>query len=175
MGVALERLLHHQRQRSKSLAHVGMASRQPNTRAAGKRNRRQPPRAVNAPMTLDRVPASGAPSIVTRTCAPKAIVIDAGVGDSAGDDAGSAASVAIAHSAASTATHTGTNAGCSPSAANCRRQRYNRLALTPAPRAISVTTAPGAFIAATSRALSSAPQRRRRSTEAITSIRSLAI
>jgi hypothetical protein len=126
-------------------------------------------------MTLDRVAASGAPSIVTRTWAPKAIVIDAGPRDGIGDGAGSAAGLVVAESAVTIATLTGTNAGRPPAAANCRRHRYSRLALTPALCAISVTTAPGAFIAATSRPLSSAPQRRRRSTEVITSIRSLAI
>ena len=47
-------------------------------------------------------------------------------------------------------------------------------ASTPASRAISDATAPGSLIAATSRALSSALQRRRRSTDVMTSIRFIA-
>ena len=52
---------------------------------------------------------------------------------------------------------------------NCRRQRYRRLATRPSRRAISVTTAPGSSIAATSRAFSAALHRRRRSTDVMTS------
>src|SRR5208337_4778841 len=79
--------------------------------------------------------------------------------------------LAAARSAASGATVIGTNAGAPRSAANCRRQRFSRLTSTPALRAISVTTAAGSPIAATSRAFSAALQRRRRSTDVMTSMR----
>ncbi|CCV08630.1 hypothetical protein MESS2_770005 [Mesorhizobium metallidurans STM 2683] len=50
------------------------------------------------------------------------------------------------------------------------RQRKSWLTWIPAPRAISGSTAPGSRQAATSRSLSSRDQRRRRSTDVITSI-----
>src|SRR5208282_1248990 len=141
MRIALQRLLHQQGQRMETPAHVGVACCQPHARPARKRDHRQRSRVVSAPITLDSVAASGAPSIFRRTCAPNAIVIEAGA--RCGADP---ASPAHSGSLASGATITGTNAGLSRAA--CRRHRYSRLTSTPAPRAISVTTAPGSSIAA---------------------------
>src|SRR5690606_6625592 len=55
------------------------------------------------------------------------------------------------------------------------RQRKSWLTWIPAARAISESTAPGSRQAATSRSLSSRDQRRRRSTDVITSIGCLVI
>src|SRR5271165_6055651 len=170
MRVAFEPLLHDQRQRAEPLAHVGVPGRKPNPRPARKRDHRQRSRAVSAPITFASVAASGAPSIVTRTCSPKAIVIEH---DGVGGGGAHIGAVVGAASFSSGKTRTGTNVVVPRSAANCRRQQYRRLATTPAPRAISVTAAPGSFIAATSRAFSAVLQRRRRSTDVMTSIRSI--
>ena len=111
------------------------------------------------------------PSIVMRTFAPNAIVIEAGAGDGAKAETGA---IADSGSLASNATINGTKARASRVAATCRRQRYSRLTSTPAARAISVTTASGSSIAATSWAFSAMLQRRRRSTDVITSTRFMA-
>jgi len=77
-------------------------------------------------------------------------------------------------SLASRATRTGTNVGVLRAPLiRSRRQRYRRLALTSALRAISVTTAPGSSMAATSRAFSAALHRLRRSTDVMTSTHSM--
>jgi hypothetical protein len=78
------------------------------------------------------VASSGEPSIVTRTFAPKEIVIIA-----RGDVGSSSAAVG--------ATVTGTKAGKSRDVANCCRQRYSRLRSTPAFLATSVAFAPGSI------------------------------
>src|SRR5271166_5200450 len=169
MRIALEPLLHNERQRAEPLAHVGMARRKPYPRPARKRDHRHRSRAVSAPITFAKVTESGAPSIVMRTSAPNAIVIE----DDGADGGAQTGAVVATASFRPGETRTGTNADISGSAANCRRQRYRRLATTPALRAISVTTAPGSFIAATSRAFSASLQRRRRSTDVITSMRSM--
>jgi hypothetical protein len=145
-----------------------MAGRQPNPRATRKGNHRRRSRAVSAPITRVSAAASGAPSTVTRTCAPIAITIEAGTGGASGSQIGMLTGAA---SPASGVTRTRTNAGASVVFASCRRQRYSKLAPTPASRAISDATAPGSLIAATSRAFSAALQRRRRSTDVMTSIR----
>src|SRR5271165_6283710 len=76
MRIALEPLLHNERQRAEPLAHVGVPGRKPYPSPARKRDHRQRSRADSAPITLANVAASGAPSIVMRTCWPKAIVIE---------------------------------------------------------------------------------------------------
>src|SRR3954453_5164243 len=78
MWVALERLLHQQRQRTEPFPHVGVAGRQPDPHAARNRDHRQRPPAVRAAITFANVVASGAPSTVTRTCLPKQMAIEAG-------------------------------------------------------------------------------------------------
>src|SRR5436190_11863085 len=74
--IALERLLHQQRQAVKALAHIGMAARQPNLHAARHRHHRWPPllaitaRAAassaesTAPLTRIRDPFTNSISIV---------------------------------------------------------------------------------------------------------------
>src|SRR5208283_2934399 len=173
MRIAPERLLHHQRQGAEALAHIRVPRRQPHPRPARKRNHRKRSGAVSAPITFANVDASGAPSIVMRTSTPNAIVIEdrAGGGEENGDGGVHAGALAGPASLASGATRTGTNAGvlsCAP--LSSRRQRYRRLAQS-ALRAISVTTAPGSSIAATSRAFSAVLHRRRRSTDVMTSMR----
>src|SRR4029077_15653984 len=63
--IALERLLHHQRQPVKALAHVGVASRQPYLRPVRDRDRhRRLP--IRAAITAEIVAASTAPLIRSR-------------------------------------------------------------------------------------------------------------
>src|SRR5208337_4835928 len=150
--------------------------RQPHPRPARKRNHRKRSGAVSAPITFANVDASGAPSIVMRTSTPNAIVIEDRAGGGAednGDGGVHAGALAGPASLASRATRTGTNAGVLRAPIRSRRQRYRRLALTSALRAISVTTAPGSSMAATSRAFSAALHRLRRSTDVMTSTHSM--
>src|SRR5579862_76371 len=113
--IALELFLHQERERTESLAHIRMARRQPNPRAARKGDHRRRLRAVRAPITRVSVAASGAPSTVTRTCAPIEITIEAGIGGATGSTAGAASPI-------SPATCMGTNAGAAI-AFSCRRHR----------------------------------------------------
>src|SRR5208283_163987 len=172
MRIAPERLLHHQRQGAEALAHIRVPRRQPHPRPARKRNHRKRSGAVSAPITFANVDASGAPSIVMRTSTPNAIVIEDRAGQD-GDGGVQAGALAGPSPLASRATRTDTNVGVLRAPLSSRRQRYRRLALTSALRAISVTTAPGSSIAATSRAFSAALHRRRRSTDVMTSTRSI--
>jgi hypothetical protein len=105
----------------------------------------------------------GEPSIVIRTLAPKAIVIAARGETGAG-------------SGAVRATVTGTKSGRpSCDAANCCRQRYRRLRSTPVRLATSVALAPRSINAATHASFSERDQRRRLSTDVMTSIRFMAL
>ena len=81
--IAFERFLNQKRQRAEPLAHAGMAGRKPHPRPARKGDHRRRSCDVSAPITRVSVAASGAPSTVTRTCAPIAMVIEAGA-DAAG-------------------------------------------------------------------------------------------
>jgi hypothetical protein len=122
MRIALERFLHQERKRTEPLAHIRMARRQPNPRAARKGDHRRGFRAVRAPITRVSVAASGAPSTVTRTCAPIEITIDAGAG--AGGATGSTVGAPIsAASPISPATCKGTNVGAVIAFASWRRHR----------------------------------------------------
>src|SRR5208283_4013049 len=76
MRIALEPLLHHERQRAEPLAHIRVPGRKPHPSPARKRDHLQRSRAVSAPITFASVAESGAPSIVRRTCSPKATVIE---------------------------------------------------------------------------------------------------
>jgi hypothetical protein len=65
-------------------------------------------------ITFANVPASGAPSIVTRTCSPNAMVIEGRADGGAGDDGdcdGQMGTLPGPASFASRATRTGTNVG----------------------------------------------------------------
>src|SRR5262245_51501891 len=64
--IALERLLHQQRQAVEAFAHVGMASRQPHPRPTRDRDRHRPRRPVNAPSAAETIAASTAPLIRSR-------------------------------------------------------------------------------------------------------------
>ena len=110
MGVSIQVFLHKQRQRAEPLSHVGMASRQPNASLAWEGNHDNLSDALSALITADSVWTSGAPSIVTRTLAPKAIEIVASGGPA----------VPVA---ASGVTASGTKDGSLRGAASCWRQR----------------------------------------------------
>jgi hypothetical protein len=123
--IAMKDFLNLQRQACKTLPHVGMAGRQPDSNAARKSNHRRRSCPASASITQDSVASSGAPSIVRLNFAPNAIVIVPRLGSEHG------------RAAAAALTAIGTNAGPSPAAANCCcRHRYNRRALTPARRHI---------------------------------------
>src|SRR6266567_2989164 len=64
--IALERLLHQQRQAIKTLTHVGMAARQPNSRASRDRDHRRRLLFASALISADTVDASTAPVIRIR-------------------------------------------------------------------------------------------------------------
>src|SRR5262249_40144222 len=66
MRVALELLLHQQRQAIKPLAHIGVAGRQPNPRARRERNHRRRLLFASALISADTVAASTAPVIRIR-------------------------------------------------------------------------------------------------------------
>src|ERR1700733_7243687 len=66
MRIAPQRLLDHQRQAIKTLAHVGVAGRQPNPRAARHRNHRRRLPFASAFISADTVQASTAPVIRIR-------------------------------------------------------------------------------------------------------------
>jgi len=64
--IALERLLHQQRQAIKTLTHVGMTARQPNSRASRDRDHRRRLLFASAFISADTVDASTAPVIRIR-------------------------------------------------------------------------------------------------------------
>src|SRR5438552_12657842 len=64
--IALERLLHHQRQAIKTLAHVGVAGRQPDPRAARDRDHRRRLPFASAFINADTVEPSTGPVIRIR-------------------------------------------------------------------------------------------------------------
>src|SRR5579863_4907838 len=134
-------LLHHQGQAIKSLAHVGVAGCQPNSRTARDRDHRRRLPFASAFISAATVGASTAPVIRIRPPAANSI------------------SITPARSA------TGT---CDRSQ-SCWRQRNNWLVWIPAARATSEATAPGSSAAATIRSFSARDQLRRRCTDVITS------
>src|SRR3974377_790273 len=84
VGIALERLLDHERQAIETLAHVGVPSRQPNPRSARHRDHRRRLLFASARITANTVEASTGPVIRTRPPAENSISImparsDAGV------------------------------------------------------------------------------------------------
>src|SRR5262249_21119785 len=90
--IALERLLHQQRQAIKTLPHVGMAARQPNSRTS--RDQDHPRRLlfVSAFISADTVKASTSPLIRIRPPLANSISITPALsGDGAGTVAGSGA------------------------------------------------------------------------------------
>src|SRR5436190_14912603 len=160
--IALERLLYHQCQAIKALAHVGVAGRQPDPRAARDRDhcRRLP--FASAFISADTVRASTGPVIRIRPPVANSISIVPPGSDTAGitGDAG----------AGSAAIVTGLNAaGTCARSQSCWRHRNNWLTWIPAARATSEALAPGSSAAATIRSFSARDQRRRRCTDVITS------
>src|SRR5215467_6730839 len=162
MWIAPERLLHQQRQAIKSFAHVGVARRQPDPRAARDRNHRRRLPCASAFISADTVRASTGPVIRIRPPVANSISIEPAASGTAGtignEGAGSAAIV------------TGLNAaGTCARSQSCWRHRNNWLVWIPAARATSEAIAPGSSAAATIRSFSARDQRRRRCTDVITS------
>src|SRR5215469_11433763 len=155
--IALELLLHQERQAVEASPHVGMARRQPHPDAGRKRDHDRRSFAASAPTAADTVAASTAPVIRSRVPSASSISITpTGAGS---PDAAVSAMI-----------RTGAKSG----ATLCRKQRwrrhlYNWLGCSPASRASADTTAPGSSDAATSRSFSAELHRRRRSTDVITS------
>src|SRR5580704_1892792 len=157
MRVALQLLLHHQRQAVEALAHVRMTGRKPDLHTSRDRNHRRRLPFTSALISADTVEASTAPAIRIRPPAANSISITPAFSAEAGNP-GSAAIT------------TGLNAaGVGARSQSCWRQRNNWLVWIPAARAISEATAPGSIVAATIRSLSARDHRRRRCTDVITS------
>src|SRR5262245_29022577 len=113
-----QRLLHQQRQTIKALAHIRVAGRQPNPRAARDRDHRRPLPLASAFINADTVEASTAPVIRIRPPPANSISITPAVSC---DPAGAA-------DAGSGKTATGENVACSAGTHSSRRQRNNWLA-----------------------------------------------
>src|SRR5262245_43899468 len=159
VGIALERLLHQQRQAIEALAHVGVAGRQPHLRSVRDRDRhrRRPARAA---ITATTVAASAAPLIRSRAPLANSISISP-LGVAATGLCAKLGSAAIVTAAKPAVARAGPH--------SCCRQRYSWLAWIPASRATAEATAPGSIAAATIRSFSARDHRRRRSTDVITS------
>src|SRR5262245_6844392 len=157
VGIALEHLLHQERQAIEALAHIGMASRQPHPRASRHRDHRRRPPLASATTIVLSATGSTAPVIRIRDPFANSTSIRPAGGKPAG--VGSAAIRTGAKLAA----------GCDRRS-SCRRHPYSWLGWIPASRATADTPAPRSSEAATSRSFSTALQRRRRSTEVMTSI-----
>jgi hypothetical protein len=151
--IALERLLYQQRQPVEALAHVGVAGRQPHSRASRQRDHRPRPRPASVAIVVVSVAGSIAPVIRIRDPFANSTSIKPPAG---------AGSVTI-RTAAKLA------AGWDRRS-SCRRHPYSWLGWIPASRATTETLALGSSDADTSRSFSAALQRRRRSTDVITSI-----
>src|SRR5208282_1069954 len=163
--IPLERLLHQQRQAIKTLAHVGMASRQPNPRAAWGRDHHRRLPFASAFIRADTVEASTGPEIRIRPPPANSISMTPVL---SGDGEGAAP--------VSAGTATGWNtAGVCTRSQSCWRQRNNWLLWIPAARATSEATAPGSIASATIRSFSVRGQCRRRCTDVITSTCALVI
>ena len=112
--IALERLLHQQRQAIEALAHVRMAGRQPNLHATRHRDHRRCSAFARTVITALTSDASAGPVLLTREPFANSTSIVPGAGISVG--AGSAAILTAANSAV----------GCRRTH-SCRRHRYNWL------------------------------------------------
>src|SRR5690242_14375175 len=132
--VALEHLLHLERQPVHALAHVGAAGGQPDPRPARERDHR-PARARSAAATTA---GSGAPEIRTRPPSASSISIrPAGIGAAGSVGEGTAAAISTAAKPATLGT------GCSTPARTDLRQAKSWLGLTPRRRATPCTVCPG--------------------------------
>ena len=158
--IMLERLLHLQRQAIEAAPHVCVTARQPDPRIAWIRDHRRRLARVRALISADTVERLTGPVIRIRPPVASSISIALPVTGATVVDTRSAAD-AIA---------TGENTeadGAGPQSS--RHQRNNWLVSMPAARATSDATAPGSIAAATIRSFSVLDQRRRRSTDVITS------
>src|SRR5262245_34900741 len=146
--IAPQRLLHQQRKTVETLAHVGVAGRQPHPCPARNRDRHR--RALaRAATAVDTIAGSTAP--VIRRRAPQANSI-------------SIMPAAVTGGPAAGAIVTAANVEPLPARPHrSRRQRYNWLVWMPAARATSDAIAPGSSDAATIRSFSARRHRRRRS------------
>src|SRR3954466_3169686 len=166
--IALEHLLHQERQPVHAFAHVGAAGGQPDPRPTRERDHR-PARARSVAATTA---GSGAPEIRTRSPLASSISISPeGAGTGSATHGGVAGVI-------STAAKPGT-----PGAGTARsipaltryslRQAKSCLGLTPCRRAAPRTLAPAPLVSAPRRRLSSPDQRRRACPRKISTIHSL--
>src|ERR1051326_8168521 len=159
--IALQLLLHQQRQAIEALAHVGVAGRQPHPHAARDRDHRG--RAIFASPAIRAETIAGSAAPVIRMRVPPANSIS--IVDGVAADAAAAGTIA-----------TGENVSRAPAGAHsCCRHRNNWLVWIPAARATSEADAPGASAAATIRSFSARDHRRRRCTDVIISTAPLVI
>jgi hypothetical protein len=151
--IALERLLHQQRQAVEAFAHVDVAARQPHPRLARQcdRHRRRPPPA-SAAIFVVSLAGSTAPVIRIRDPFANSTSIRPGKPVGVG----------------SAAIRTAAKPAGGDRRSSCRRHPYSWLGWIPASRATAETL--DSSEAATIRSFSAALQRRRRSTDVMTSI-----
>src|SRR5262245_25486247 len=154
--IALERLLHQQRQAVEALAHVGVTGRQPHPRTSRQRDHRRRPPPASVAIIVVSVAASIAPVIRIRDPFANSTSIRPPAGKSLG--------------AASAAIRTAAKLATGDRRSSCRRHPYSWLGWIPASRATAETLAPGSSEADTNRSFSAALHRRRRSTDVMTSI-----
>src|SRR3954469_17632482 len=166
--IALERLLHQERQPVHALAHVGAAGGKPDPCPTRERGHR-PTRARSAAATTA---GSTAPEIRSRSPRASSISISP---EKAGTASATDGGVAGVISTAAKPGTPGTGTACSIPALTrySLRQAKSWLGLTPCRRAIPCTVAPGPKVSATSRRLSSSDQRRRTCPQKISTIHSL--
>src|SRR4051794_1877668 len=167
--VALERLLHQERQPVHALAHVGAAGGKPDPRPTRERDHRLT-RARSAAATTA---GSGAPEIRTRSPPASSISISPEKAGTGSATHGGVAGV-IATAAKPGTPAAGTAHSIPAPTRYSLRQAKSWLGLTPCRRATPCTVAPGPKVSATSRRLSSSDQRRRACPRKISTIRPLA-
>jgi hypothetical protein len=160
MGIVLEGLLNLQRQAVEAAPHVRVAARQPDPRTAWDRDHRRRLDRIRALISADTVERLTSPVIRIRPPVASSISIALQLTGPGDVDTGPAVD------AISTGENTAAD-GAGPQSS--RRQRNNWLVSIPAARATSDATAPGSMAAATIRSFSALDQRRRRSTDVITS------
>src|SRR6266851_8762299 len=159
MRVALQTLLHLDRQAVHAAPHVGVPDRQPHPHTGRNRDHRR-----DSALTTAAASAAGVEAgIRTRVLPANSTSIT-----------GSAYDASTAFGAGSPADAINICANPSATARNSCRQRQIWPAQTSARRATSLTTAPGARLSATIDRFCSSDQRRRRSAPVITSTRAIA-
>src|ERR1041385_7180954 len=159
VGIMLELLLHQQRQAVEPFTHVGVAAGKPDPDATRDRNHRRRLARVSALISADTIAPSTGPVIRIRPPVANSTSIALLVTGAADPDGSGAPTTVTAEKPG--ADRAGPH--------NWRRHRKNWLVAIPAARATSDATAPGSIAAATKRSFSARDQRRRRSTDVITS------